>query len=121
MRYGRDEYADIATIENHHMAYNAGLITEPKSLSEALTTDYAKKWKMAADLEYKSLMENKTWELVELPCGRSQIGCKWVFKVKRGSDGNVECFKGCLVAKGYAEKFGIDNFRVRAKECYYCY
>ena len=51
------------------MAYNAGLITEPKSLSEALTTDYTKEWKMAVDLVYKTLMENETWELVELPCG----------------------------------------------------
>ena len=51
MRYGRDEYADTATIENHHMAYIAGIITEPKSLSEALTTNYTKECK-AANLEY---------------------------------------------------------------------
>ena len=50
MRYGRDEYADTAIIQNHHMTYNAGLITELKSLSEALTTDYAKEWKMAASV-----------------------------------------------------------------------
>ena len=67
VRYGRDEYADIATIENHHMAYNAGLITETKSLNEAPTTDYEKEGEMVADLEYKSLMENETWKLVELP------------------------------------------------------
>ena len=45
------------------------------------------------DSEYNSLMENKTWELVELPPGRSAIGSKWVFKVKYKNDGRVERFK----------------------------
>ena len=71
-------------------------------------SDCAREWKVAADLEYESLMVNKTWELVELPSGRIPIGCKWVFKVKHGSNGRVECFKGCLVAKGCAQKYGID-------------
>ena len=31
-----------------------------------------------------------------------------MFKVKHTSDGKVECFKRCLVAKGYAQKHGID-------------
>lgn len=51
------------------------------------------------------MLENETWELPE---GREAIGCKWIFKVKHTSDGNVECFKGHLVAKGYAQKHGID-------------
>ena len=63
---------------------------------------------MAADAEYKSLMENKTWELVKLPEGRRAIGCKWVFRVKYDSNGQVERFKGRLVAQGYSQKYGID-------------
>jgi len=39
---------------------------------------------------------------------RKPIGCKSVFKVKYGSDGKIEHFKGHLVAKGYAQKYGID-------------
>ena len=53
-------------------------------------------------------MENETWELVELPNSRNLIGCKWVFKVKHTSDGKVERFKAQLVAKGYAQKYGVD-------------
>ncbi len=55
------------------------------------------------------LVENNTWELVELPADRTAIGCsKWVFKTKMGSDGSVNYYKGRLVAKGYAQKYGVD-------------
>ena len=36
------------------------------------------------------------------------ISCKWIFKTKRDSKGNVERYKACLVAKGYTQKEGID-------------
>ena len=105
-RYGFSEYADTARVD--HLAYNACQILEPKTIEEALAGKHAKEWKAAADSEYESLVENETWELVELPQDREAIGCKWVFKVKHTSDGKVERFKGRLVAKGYSQKYGID-------------
>ena len=77
-------------------------------MQEALQSDYATQWKQAADSEYKSLMYNKAWELVELPANRSTIGYKWVFRIKYRSNGEVERFKVYLVAKGFAQKHGID-------------
>ena len=105
VRYGIDEYA---TPSVQHVALKAYQITEPQSMEEALTSDLSSEWKQAADSEYKSLMDNQTWDLVELPNGREPIGSKWVFKVKPSSDGKVERFKARLVAKGYAQKYGID-------------
>ena len=67
-----------------------------------------KEVEQAADAEYVSLMQNETWDLVELQSGRQAIGSKWVFKVKCGSDGKVERFKAWLVAKGYTQKHLID-------------
>ena len=108
VRYGYDEYADAATDRVHHVAYHLSEVDEPSTIQEAKSSDHAAEWKVATDAEYNSLIENKTWKLVELPPGRKAIGCKWVFKLKHDVDGRVERFKARLVAKGYAQKYGID-------------
>jgi Reverse transcriptase (RNA-dependent DNA polymerase) len=36
------------------------------------------------------------------------IGCKWIFKTKKDSEGNVERYKARLVAKGFTQKESID-------------
>ncbi|KAL1200754.1 Retrovirus-related Pol polyprotein from transposon TNT 1-94 [Cardamine amara subsp. amara] len=51
---------------------------------------------------------NKVWDLVELPDGFRSVGCKWIFKTKRDSKGNIERYKARLVAKGFTQKDGID-------------
>ena len=68
----------------------------------------SEEWKQAANADYASLMQNETWDLVELPNERQAIGSKWVFKVKYGSDGKVERFIARLVSKGYTQKHGIN-------------
>ena len=51
---------------------------------------------------------NSVWDLVELLKGCKRVGCKWVFKTKRDSHGNLECYKAILVAKGFTQKDSID-------------
>ena len=55
-----------------------------------------------------SMKCNDVWDLVELPNGAKTIGCKWVFKTKKDSLGNIEIYKVRLVAKGFTQKEGID-------------
>ena len=78
------------------------------TINEALKGNYATEWREAANSEYSALMENNTWEL-ELPKWRKAIGCKWVFCVKYDGNGEVERFKGRLVAQGFSQKYSIDS------------
>jgi hypothetical protein len=65
-------------------------------------------WDTTMNEEYRSLMENDTWDLVPLPKGRKLIRCKWVYRTKYASDGSVERHKARLVAKGFSQVEGID-------------
>ena len=70
---------------------------EPKSLKEA---DSDQNWAAAME-EMKSIRDNDTWSLVELPRGHHAIGLKWVYKVKRDENDGIIKYKARLVAKGY--------------------
>ena len=56
----------------------------------------------------ESMYSNSVWELVDPPEDVRPIGCKWIFKRKRGIDGKVKTFKARLVAKGYTQKEEVD-------------
>ncbi|KAH9309923.1 hypothetical protein KI387_037834, partial [Taxus chinensis] len=77
----------------------------PSTIQEALQS---KSWKDSMDSEYRSVMKNNTWQLVDLPPGKKPIGCRWIFKTKYKSDGTIDKYKARLVAKGYAQQEGID-------------
>lgn len=51
--------------------------------------------------ELESIENNKTWELTELPVGHKAIDLKWVYKLKKDTEGKVVKHKARLVAKGY--------------------
>ena len=93
---------------------NFGVSGEPQNMKEALEGRNWKKWKEASDVEYKALMKNKTWDLVNLPSGKNVVGSKWVFTTKHDSSGNVDRYKARLVAQGYSQEHGVDYHKVFA-------
>ena len=62
------------------------------------------------DDEMKALVRNETWELVKLPPGKRTIGFRWVYTVKYKEDGTLDKYKAKLVAKGYTQSHGIDQY-----------
>jgi len=80
-------------------------ILEPTSVNKAISHH---RWHEAMSIELTALMKHGTWDLVLPPSRCNTVGCKWVFRVKRKTDGSVERFKAHLVAKGYNQCPGID-------------
>jgi hypothetical protein len=119
-RYGMVNYdtGDIYGVDNNilhtllytdeNIAPDIDTYTDPQSYEEAMSSPYAHKWKAAMKEEIQSLNNNNTWNLMKLPNDAHAIGSKWVYKRKYNSDGTVERYKARVVAKGYAQKEGID-------------
>jgi histone deacetylase 1/2 len=78
---------------------------EPSTVQEALADQ---RWVAAMNNEHTTLLKNKTWHLVPPPKGKNIIGCKWVYKIKKKTDGSIDRYKARLVAKGYKQRYGID-------------
>ena len=85
-----------------------GQVQDPTSYNEALLDGDAELWKNTKNQEMESMNSNKVWKLIEAPNRFKPIGCKWIYKRKRGVDRRVETFKVRLVAKWYTQKEGID-------------
>src|ERR1044072_2690340 len=64
--------------------------------------------------ELESIEKNNTWELVDLPERKKEIGVKWVYKVKANPKGEIVKHKARLVAKGFLQREGIDYDEVFA-------
>ena len=82
--------------------------SDPATYEEAMADVDSDHWVKAMKAELESMDSNQVWDLIELPANIEPIGCKWVYKRKRGSDGKVETFKARLIAKGYTQREGID-------------
>ena len=46
--------------------------------------------------------------MVDLPLGRSVVGCRWVYKIKTKADSSIESYKAHLIAKGFTQEYGIN-------------
>lgn len=97
-------YANYTTV-------NSTCITkcyEPISYQDAMECDNAENWKQAMQEEMYSLNLNETWILTEPPENQEILDNRWVFKVKRRTDGTVDRFKARLVARGFRQKLGMN-------------
>nr|GEU58361.1 putative ribonuclease H-like domain-containing protein [Tanacetum cinerariifolium] len=78
---------------------------EPKNIKEAMA-DSA--WIDSMQEELHLFDRLDVWELVDRPLCKNVINMKWLWKKKLDEENTVIRNISCLVAKGYAQKEGID-------------
>ena len=83
-------------------------VDEPTTYREAQNSNDWDQWKKAMDDEMNSLQEKKVIEIVDRPENRKVISCKWVYRIKRDSKGNINRYKARLVARGFTQVYGLD-------------
>ncbi|POM64748.1 LOW QUALITY PROTEIN: Polyprotein [Phytophthora palmivora] len=80
-------------------------LREIKAALEAADFD---KWIEALNNEYRELLRNKTWELVERTEGAKVLTSKWVFVRKRNPQGQVELHRARITVRGCQQKYGLN-------------
>jgi hypothetical protein len=82
----------------------------PITYNEAISSRYSRNWLEAIEKEMKSLDEMNTWKIVTPPKDAKIVKSKWIFKLKRLPNGEIDKFKARLVAKGFTQTEGVDYF-----------
>lgn len=96
--------ASLSHLQDCHVYHALASIYEP-SYREASNDPL---WKSSMDQEIEDLTSTRTQDMVDLPLGKTATGCKWIYKIKTKANGSIKCYKARLMAKGYAQEYGID-------------
>jgi len=83
--------------------------SEPKTFKQATSCADAPRWYTAMQEELDLMKEQDVWTVVLIPSSRHNIvDCRWVYKIKRDSAGQIKQYKARLVAKGFSQQPGTD-------------
>jgi len=93
---------------HHGTATATPLDSEPFTYSDALGRPDADLWLGAMAIELNTFKEIGLYQEVEALPDRKIIDSKWVFKIKRGPNGEIDKYKARLVAKGYTQIEGLN-------------
>jgi len=118
-RFHDEEFSSLAihnptVSSSEYHAYSMTNSAEPTTYTEAVSGPDKEMWEEAKEEELTSLRDNHTWVITTLPPGRTVIRCKWVFREKKGAEGETIRYKARLVAKGFTQKYGVDYLETYA-------
>jgi reverse transcriptase-like protein/gag-pre-integrase-like protein/integrase-like protein/Pol polyprotein len=99
-------FADIGSALNSSISNQE----DPKTLKEARACLDWPKWQEAMDKEMSTLLKADTWDVIDQLPGKNIVSSKWVFQIKRKSDGSIEKYKAHLMAHGFTQIYGVDYF-----------
>ncbi|KAM1643723.1 hypothetical protein ACFX2K_013518 [Malus domestica] len=107
MQYPLCNYVSYHHLSPHHLSYiySVSRGVEPSTFVDSASDP---NWRCAMNEELDALHANSTWTMTTLPSSKVPINCKWVYKLKRNSEGSIERYKARLVAKGFTLAEGID-------------
>ena len=100
-----DDYVANTNYDDCSVDYCYRLV--PKTYADAVSSSESTCWQEAMEEEYRSLVDNETFELVGVPKDKPVVGGRWVFAIKTDSKGN-EKHKARYVAKGYSQTPNVD-------------
>ena len=84
----------------------------PITYMDAMQRFDSELWLNAMRSKMESMKINSIWTLIDLPKGIKLIGCKWIFKRKRGIDKKLETYKAYLATKWYHQRYSIDYDKI---------
>ena len=103
-----DILRDAPQVEREEEIEEEALIIEEEEASCYREAAGQAAWEHSMKMEIEEIQKNETWSLTELPVGHKVIGLKWVFKLKKNSNGEIIKHKARLIAKGYTQQQGVD-------------
>ena len=87
---------------------------EPNTFQEVLESEDRENWIEATKKEIENLYENDTFEFVEKK-NQSIVSSKWVYKLKKKPNGEIDKYKARLVARGFSQTQGVDFYETFAR------
>jgi len=77
----------------------------PSSYKQAMEHEC---WRKAIETELLAFEGNQTWDIVPCPSSVNPFGSKFMFSIKRRSNGSIDRYKARLVALGNKHEYGFD-------------
>lgn len=89
------KYVTYSKLSPHLKTFvvNVECVKIPDNFNEAICDP---NWKQAIEEELTSLHKNRTWDITNLPKGKTVVSSKWVFTVKYNPDASITKYKARL-------------------------
>lgn len=86
------------------------ILDDPLTFGEAVNRIDKDLWIEAMNEEIRMLKKHHTWVYTYPPKGANVIGTRFVYKIKRLANGEIDKYKARLVVQGYAQKLLRQGF-----------
>jgi hypothetical protein len=87
---------------------HADVTGDPCTYTQAMARPDAAEWEVMCKAEHCAFEHMGVYEVVPHPKGRKVVGRKWVFRIKRGPNGEIQKYKACVVVQGFTQIEGVD-------------